>query len=87
MKQVYHSSSTTNVRLRTEINKSNLPYHLLASQYGVSQNTIGKWKNRAEFQDKSSRPNTIKYALGDIEMLIAVELRVLTWWSLGFDTK
>jgi len=82
MKQIYHSNSTTNVRLRTEINKSNLPYHLLASQYGVSQNTIGKWKNRAEFQDKSSRPHTIKYALSELEMLIAVELRVLTWWSL-----
>jgi uncharacterized protein YjcR len=79
MKQVYHSNSTTNVRLRTEINKSNLPYHLLASQYGVSQNTIGKWKNRAEFQDKSSRPHTIEYALSELEMLIAVELRVLTW--------
>lgn len=82
MKQTYHSNSTTNIRLRSEINKSNLSYRVLSSKYGVSENTIGKWKRRIEFEDKSSKPNTIKYALSDIEMLIAVELRTLTWWSL-----
>jgi len=87
MKQIYHSNSTTNLRLRIEINKSNLPYHLLASQYGVSKNTIGKWKNRIEFSDKSSRPHTIKYSLSELEMLISIELRVMTWWSLDEITE
>lgn len=82
MKQTYHSNSTTNIRLRSEINKSNLSYRVLSSKYGVSENTIGKWKKRIEFEDKSSKPNTIKYALNDIEMLIAARLRTLTWWSL-----
>ena len=87
MKQIYHSNSTTNVRLRSEINKSNFSYSVLASQYGVSENTIGKWKNRIEFEDKSSRPHTIHYSLSDIEMLIAIKLRVLTWWSLDEITE
>jgi transposase-like protein len=87
MKQTYHSNSTTNVRLRTEINKSKLPYSVLSAQYGVSENTVGKWKNRTEFEDKSSRPHTIKYALSDLEMRIAIELRVLTWWSLDELTE
>lgn len=87
MKQTYHSNSTTNIRLCFEINNSNLSYRVLSSKYGVSENTIGKWKNRIEFKDKSSKPNTIKYALSDIEMLIAVELRTLTWWSLDEITE
>jgi len=87
MKQTYHSNSTTNLRLRSEINKSNLSYRYLSLQYGVSENTIGKWKNRVEFEDKSSRPHTIKYALSDMEMLIAIKLRVLTWWSLDEITE
>ena len=70
MKQTYHSNSTTNVRLRSEINKSNLPYSVLATQYGISENTVGKWKNRIEFEDKSSRPNTIKYALRDRKSVV-----------------
>ena len=87
MKQSYHSNSTTNVRLRSEINKSKFPYRVLASQYGVSENTVGKWKNRTEFEDKSSRPHTIKYALDELEMRIAIELRCLTWWSLDEITE
>lgn len=87
MKQTYHSNSTTNLRLRTEINKSNLAYSAIAAQYGVSENTVGKWENRTEFEDKSSRPHTIKYALDELEILIAVELRFLTWWSLDEITE
>jgi transposase-like protein len=87
MKQTYHSNSTTNLRLRSEISNSNLPYHILSSKYGVSENTIGKWKNRLEFTDKGSRPHTIKYALSAIEMLISIELRTLTWWSLDEITE
>jgi|GEM_PF-6262756 len=36
-------------------------------------------KNKYFFVDKSSRTHTIKYALSDLEMHIAVELRSLTW--------
>jgi transposase-like protein len=65
MKQIYHTNATTNVRLRTEINKSKLSPKALSLQYGVSKNTIYKWRNRAGFEDQSSRPNTIKYALSE----------------------
>ena len=87
MKQTYHANSTTNVRLRSQINKSNLSYSELSSKYGVSENTIGKWKNRIDFEDKSSRPKTIQYALSELEILISVNLRVLTWWSLDEITE
>jgi hypothetical protein len=38
-----------------------------------------KWKSRKKFEDKSSCFQTIKYALSELEILIAFELRVLTW--------
>ena len=87
MKQTYHANATTNVRLRNTINKSTLTNLQLSEQYGVSQNTVSKWKNREIFEDKSSRPNTIHYALSELEMLIAVELRFLTWWALDEITE
>ena len=82
MKQVYHSNATTNIRLRLEINKSKGPNNVLAEKFGVSENTILKWKNRDNLEDRSSRPHTINYSLSELEMLIATELRAMTWWAL-----
>jgi transposase InsO family protein len=82
MKQTYHANATTNVRLRKEINQSNLTNLQQSEQYGVSQNTISKWRNRENLEDKSSRPKTIHNALSELEMLIVVELRLKTWWAL-----
>jgi len=59
----------------------------LSLKYGVSENTICKWKNRTEFTDKSSRPKTVYYSLSKLEMLIAVELRTITWWALDEITE
>lgn len=87
MKQTYHSNSSTNVRLRSEINKSNSTNLDLSLRYGISENTVSKWKNSVILTDKSSRPNTIHYALSELEMLIAVELRTLTWWALDELTE
>ena len=87
MKQVYHSNATTNIRLRREINKSNETNNVLALKYGVSEKTVKKWKGRKNFEDKSSRPNTIHYSLSEIQMRIAVSLRVLTWWALDEITE
>ena len=87
MKQTYHANATTNVRLRSQIRQSNLTNIELSEQYGVSQNTVSKWKSRNDFEDKSSRPKTIHYALSELEMLIAIELRVLTWWALDEITE
>ena len=87
MKQVYHSNAATNVRLRCEINNSKSANKELSLQYGVSEKTISKWKSRELFEDKSSRPKTIKYTLSDLEMLIAANIRFLTWWALDEITE
>ena len=40
MKQRYHSNATTNIHLRSEINKSTKSNIELSVQYGVSEKTI-----------------------------------------------
>jgi transposase-like protein len=87
MKQMYHSNAVTNVRLRAEIKNSKLSQKELILKYNVSDKTITKWKNREVFEDKTSRPNGIKYALSSLEMLIAINLRTLTWWALDEITE
>ena len=42
---------------------------MLANKFGISEPTVSKWKNRENFEDKSSRPHTIHYALNDIEKI------------------
>lgn len=82
MKQEYHSNARTNVHVRLEISKSNLTSWELANMYNISEPTVSKWKNRACFEDKSSRPHTIHYALKDIEKTLIASIRQSTWLPL-----
>jgi hypothetical protein len=70
MKQEYHSNASTNVHVRLEISKSNLTNLELANKYNISEPTVSKWKNRENFEDKSSRPHTIHYALNDARKIL-----------------
>ena len=87
MKQSYEVNAKTNAHYRHEISKSNLSNQQLAEKYQICSNTVSKWNNRDTFEDKSSRPNTIKYTLNELETLIAIELRYLTWWALDEITE
>ena len=87
MKQVYHTNATTNIRLRNEISKSKSSNIDLSLKYGVSVKTIEKWESRKSFEDKSSRPATIHYALSELEMRISVSLRMMTWWAFDEITE
>jgi hypothetical protein len=53
----------------------------------VSEKTIIKWKSRTIFEDKSARLLSVKYALSELEILIAVELRASAWWVLDEITE
>jgi len=82
MKQEYHSNATTNIHMRLDINKSNLTNLELANKFGISEPTVSKWKNREIFEDKSSRPLTIYYALNDFEKTLISSIRQSTWLPL-----
>lgn len=87
MKQSYHSNAVTNLQIRNLLNKSKLSVKKLSNLYDISEKTVKKWQNREQLTDKSSRPDNISYSLTELEQLIAVNLRVLTWWSLDEITE
>lgn len=82
MAQLYHQNAATNIHIRSEIQKSNLTNSDLSDKYNVSKNTISKWKNRESVEDRSSRPNTICYALNDFQKDLIISIRKTTWLPL-----
>ena len=82
MKQVYHSNAVTNIQIRSIIRNSNLKNSQLAEIYNISETTVSKWKNRNDFEDRSSKPKTIHYSLSDIEKALLIVIRTQTWWAL-----
>jgi transposase InsO family protein len=81
MSQIYHQNAVTNVHIRRDIHNSLQTNVELAKKHGISINTSRKWKNRNTFEDKSSRPNTIHYAVGSELSAIIVSLRTMTWMA------
>jgi len=87
MKQVYHSNATTNIHIRCEIQKNNLPMNQLATKYNVSEATVFKWKNRDGQNDFSSRPHTIYYSLTAMEQEVIKSIRRSSWLPLEEITE
>jgi len=82
MKQNYHSNATTNLHIRTQIQKSDCKIKTLSIQYSVHENSIRKWKKRTFQNDLSSRPKTIYYSLSEIDEYLIVSVRKSTFMSL-----
>ena len=82
MQQVYHANASTNLNIRTQIQNNLRSNSVLASQFGVSQQTISKWKNRNFIQDASCKPLKIEYALSDLEKELVISLRKSSWMAL-----
>ena len=87
MSQTYHSNAKTNKHIREMIHKSNLTNVELANKYNVNVKTIIKHKSRDFLNDKSSRPNNIKYALNPLEKELIRVVRTLTWMELDDLTE
>ena len=85
--QGYHFNATTNVHIRCELQKSNLPMNIPADQYQISKNTVFKWKNRNGQDDRSSRPHTIHYSLSALEKEIINSARRSSWLPLEEITE
>lgn len=82
MCQVYHSNAKTNQHVRAIIQKSDLASVELANKYSINIQTVTKWRNRDYQEDKSSRPDTIDYALSSLEKELIRIVRTLTWMAL-----
>src|SRR5215210_6483482 len=79
-----HPKARTTPAVRAEIARSTEPTGVLARRYGVSTETIRKWRKRgaADCQDRSSRPRKLPWKATDEERAIVCALRRATGFPL-----
>src|SRR5689334_25059869 len=75
-----HPNARTTPAVRAEIARSAEPTGELARRYGVSTETVRKWRERgvAECQDRSSRPHKLPWKASEEERAVVCALRRAT---------
>ena len=79
-----HPNACTTPAVRAEIACSHESSGVLAKRYGVSTETIRKWRKRgpADCQDRSARPHTLPWKASEEERAIVCALRRATGFPL-----
>ena len=79
-----HPNARTTPAVRVEIARSRQPTGVLAQRYGVSTETIRKWRKRGlnACQDRSSRPHKLPWKATNEERAIVCALRRATGFPL-----
>ncbi len=79
-----HPNARTTPAVRAEIARSSERSGVLAERYGVSTETIRKWRRRgaADCQDHSSRPHKLPWKASEEERAVVCALRRATGFPL-----
>jgi transposase len=79
-----HPNARTTPAVRAEIARSAEPTGELARRYGVSTETVRKWRKRgaADCRDRSSRPRKLPWKASEEERAVVCELRRATGFPL-----
>ena len=79
-----HPQARTTPTVRREIARSPEPTGVLAARYGVSTETVRKWRQRGvqDCQDRSSRPHKLPWKASEEERAIVCALRRATGFAL-----
>jgi transposase InsO family protein len=79
-----HPNARTTPAVRAEIARSAEPSGVLARRYGVSTETIRKWRKRgaADCRDRSSRPRKLPWKASEEERAVVCALRRATGFPL-----
>ena len=79
-----HPNARTTPAVRAEIARATEPTGVLARRYGVSTETIRKWRKRgaADCQDRTSRPHRLPWKASEEERAIVCALRRATGFPL-----
>lgn len=70
-----HKQATTTPRIRAAIQASSEPAWLVAERYGISEQTVWKWRSRADVHDRSHTPHRLQTTLTPPQEAVAVALR------------
>src|SRR3954466_2208796 len=79
-----HPNARTTPAVRAEIARSTEPTGALAKRYGVSTETVRKWRERgaADCRDRSSRPRKLPWKASEEERAVVCALRRATGFPL-----
>src|ERR1700676_443570 len=75
MELALHANATTTPKTRAYIQRSKKPVAELATELGVSETTIRRWRSRTTVGDRSHRPNNLQTSLTVTEEALVCELR------------
>ena len=67
-----HSEATTTPKVRAEIQASTDPAWMLAERYGVTEQTVYKWRHRDSVVDRSHTPHRLQTTLSSAQEAIVV---------------
>ena len=70
-----HKNATTTPAIRARIAASDEPAAVLAARYGVTLDTIYRWRGRTSFEDRSHTAHQLATTLTSAQEAVAVELR------------
>ena len=70
-----HKNATTTPAIRAKIAASEEPAAVLAGRYGVTLDTIYRWRRRTSFEDRSHTAHQLATTLTPAQEAVAVELR------------
>jgi transposase InsO family protein len=79
-----HPQARTTPAVRIEIARSHEPTGVLAARYGISPETVRKWRQRGvqDCQDRSSRPHKLPWKASEEERAIVCAVRRATGFAL-----
>ena len=75
MQIALHKNARTTPAVRAEIAASSETAAVLAQRYGITEQTVYKWKSRQSFHDRSHTAHRLQTQLTPAQELIVVHLR------------
>ncbi|MBB1499376.1 IS481 family transposase, partial [Paracoccus sp. MC1862] len=70
-----HKQATTTPKIRAAIQASSEPAWMVAERYGISEQTVWKWRKRDSVQDRSHTAHRLQTTLTPAQEAVAVALR------------
>ena len=70
-----HKQATTTPKIRAAIQASTEPAWKVAERYGISEQTVWKWRGRDDVHDRSHTPHKLQTTLTPAQEAVAVALR------------
>ena len=80
----FHKNAKTTPKLRLQLREESQTKSVrqLTREYNLSIDTVMKWKNRTDVEDKSSTPHRLQTTLTQAQEEVVVALRTMLWLSL-----